>query len=316
MNADLQTIDGRLALRFERYLAHPVERVWRAVSEPAEVRRWMPAAADWAPPQGEAFGLGGRHGGIPGPAPPNLIEWTFGADRFRCTLQPKGDGCALVFTHIFDDAAPAAQTAAGWECYLDRLDAQLDDQDLSEEAAHQPVGERHERYAARFGLDPAPGRAFIATLGFRGLSLEDGPSLRLERRYDQPVERVWRALTDPDELRQWFPGEFAISHSDPPHVLIGTWQGDGTLRFELRPEGGGGVLTFTHDFSDHDQAALTGAGWDRCFARLDALLAGQALSYDDSLAAWPQVHERLAAAWGIDPAVGRAVYAEHTDGSG
>ena len=99
-------------------------------------------------------------------------------------------------------------------------------------------------------------------------------------------------------------------------MLIGAWQGDGTLRFELRPEGGGCVLTFTHDFSDHDQAALTGAGWDRCFARLDALLAGQALSYDDSLAAWPQVHERLAAAWGIDPAVGRAVYAEHTDGSG
>ena len=76
-----------------------------------------------------------------------------------------------MFTHVFDDAAPAAQTAAGWECYLDRLDAQLDGQDLSEERAHQPVGERHERYAARFGLDPAPGRAFIATLGFRGLTL-------------------------------------------------------------------------------------------------------------------------------------------------
>jgi hypothetical protein len=64
-------------------------------------------------------------------------------------------------------------------------------------ATHEPVGERHERYAARFGLDPAPGRAFIASLGFRGLSLEDGPMLRLEWRYDQPIERVWRALTTP-----------------------------------------------------------------------------------------------------------------------
>jgi uncharacterized protein YndB with AHSA1/START domain len=314
MNADLQTIDGRPALRLERYLAHPVERVWRAVSEPAEVRRWMPAAADWTPKLGETFELGGQQGEITELDPPHLIGWTFGADRFRFTLRAEGDGCALVFTHVFDRATPAAQTAAGWECYLDRLDAQLDGRDLSEERAHQPVGERHERYAARFGLDPAPGRAFIAGLGFRGLTLAGGPRLRLERRYDQPAERVWRALTDPDELRQWFPGDFEISHSDPPHVLIGAWQGDGTLRFELRPEGGGCVLTFTHDFSDHDQAALTGAGWDRCFARLDALLAGQALSYDDSLAAWPQVHERLAAAWGIDPAVGRAVYAEHTDG--
>ena len=140
--------------------------------------------------------------------------------------------------------------------------------------------------------------------------------MRLERRYDQPVERVWRALTEPDELRRWFPGEFEVSHSEPPHLLIGGWQGDGTLRFELRPEGGGCVLVFTHAFTDRDQAALTGAGWDRCFARLDAVLAGQTMTYDDSLAAWPPVHERLAAAWGIDPGIGRAVYARHTVGNG
>jgi predicted nucleic acid-binding Zn ribbon protein len=30
----LETVDGRPALRFERVLAHPVERVWRAVSVP------------------------------------------------------------------------------------------------------------------------------------------------------------------------------------------------------------------------------------------------------------------------------------------
>jgi uncharacterized protein YndB with AHSA1/START domain len=312
MTADLQTIDGRPALRLERYLDHPVERVWRAVSEPAEVRRWMPAAADWTLTLGAEFELGGQRGQITELDPPHLIGWTFGADRFRFTLQAEGDGCALVFTHIFSDAAPAAQTAAGWECYLDRLDAQLAGQDLSGERAHQPVGERHERYAARFRLDPAPGRAFIAGLGFRGLSLEDGPALRLERRYDQPVERVWRALTEPDELSRWFPGEFEVSHSDPPNLLIGGWQGDGTLRFELRPDGAGCVLTFTHAFTDRDQAALTGAGWDRCFARLDAVLAGQTMTYDDSLAAWPQVHERLAAAWGIDPGIGRAVYAQHT----
>jgi uncharacterized protein YndB with AHSA1/START domain len=298
----------------ERHLDHPVERVWRAVSEPAEVRRWMPAAADWTLTLGAEFELGGQRGQITELEPPHLIGWTFGADRFRFTLQAEGDGCALVFTHMFSDAAPAAQTAAGWECYLDRLDAQLAGQDLSEERAHQPVGERHERYAARFGLDPAPGRAFIASLGFRGLGLEEGPALRLERRYDQPVERVWRALTEPDELARWFPGEFEVSHSDPPHLVIGGWQGDGTLRIELRPDGAGCVLTFTHAFTDRDQAALTGAGWDRCFARLDAVLAGQTMTYADSLTAWPQVHERLAAGWGIDPGIGRAVYAEHTAG--
>jgi hypothetical protein len=72
------------------------------------------------------------------------------------------------------------------------------------------------------------------------------------------------------------------------------------------------VLVFTHIFGQAELAAQTAAGWDRCFARLDALLAGQAMDEAASLAAWPPVHERLAAAWGIDPGIGRAIYAEHT----
>lgn len=219
-----------------------------------------------------------------------------------------------MFVHVFDEATPAAQTAAGWECYLDKLDAHLAGEYLSDERAHQPAGERHERYAARFGVDPAPGRAFIAGLGFRGLTLEEGPVLRLERRFDQPAERVWRALTEPEELRQWFPGQFAIRHSDPPRLLVGAWQGDGTLRFELRPEGEGCVLTFTHTFTERDQAALAAAGWDRCFARLEALLAGQPMDEAAALAAWPEIHERYAAAWDIDPGIGRAAFAEHPAG--
>lgn len=122
MNGTLETIDGRPALRFERHLAHPVPRVWRAVTEPRELERWFPAAAEWKPEAGEF---------------------------------------------------------------------------LSEERAHEPSGELHERYAGRFGLDPTPGRRFVAGLGFRGLTLEDGPALRLERRYRHPVERLWRAISDP-----------------------------------------------------------------------------------------------------------------------
>jgi hypothetical protein len=33
---------------------------------------------------------------------------------------------------------------------------------LSEEQAHQPWDEVHERYAERFGIDPTPGRRFMA----------------------------------------------------------------------------------------------------------------------------------------------------------
>src|SRR4051812_32529323 len=37
-------IDGRPALRFERRLAHPIETVWHAVTDPAELEHWFPAS--------------------------------------------------------------------------------------------------------------------------------------------------------------------------------------------------------------------------------------------------------------------------------
>lgn len=46
-------------------------------------------------------------------------------------------------------------------------------------------------------------------------------------------------------------------------------------------------------------------------ARLDVLLAGEPTSYDDSLEAWPEVHERYAEEFGVDPELGRKAIAEH-----
>ena len=315
MTVGLETIDGRAALRFERHRAHPVQRVWRAIVVPAELERWFPAAAgDWTPEAGKTFAVGGQTGKVTALEAPHLIEWTFAGQLFRFELTAEQDGCALVFTHVFGDRAVAAQTAAGWECYFDRLSAHLAGGHLSQERAHEPIGERHEHYAARFGIDPAPGREFIATaMGFRGLTLEDGPVLRLRRSYKHSAERVWRALTDAGEQAQWFPGELEVTRSEPPRLLVGLWNG-GTLRFELHDQDEGCVLEFTHAFTDRDQAALAAAGWDRCFAVLDAHLAGQSMSQATALTLWPAVHERYASIWAIDPEIGRAVFAEHSPG--
>ena len=123
---------------------------------------------------------------------------------------------------------------------------------------------------------------------------------------------MWRAITDPDELRHWFPPEepMTVTESEPPRMLAGTWFGD-PLRFELRPDGEGCVLVFTHTFDDRDTAARTAAGWDSCFARMDALLAGEPIGYRDSLDGWSEVHERYAEEFGVDPELGRRAIAEH-----
>jgi uncharacterized protein YndB with AHSA1/START domain len=162
IDGTLETIDGRPALRFERRLAHSVERVWRAVSEPAELERWFPAAADWTPVTGETFEAYGATGEVTEVDAPRRLAWTFAGERYSFDLAAQEEGCLLVFTHVFDDRALAAQTATGWETYLSRLEPHLAGGFLSEEEAHEPWEEVHERYAERFGVDPTPGRRFIA----------------------------------------------------------------------------------------------------------------------------------------------------------
>ena len=316
MSTTLEQIDNRPALRVERRLAHPVERVWRAVTEPEELNNWFVAPVEWQPGQSSTFEGMGQTGEITEFEAPRVIAWTWGGEDFRFELSAgddEGDGCLLVFTHVFADRALGAQHAAGWDAYFSRLDAHLAGGHLSEEAAHAGIGERHEGYAARFGVDPRRGREQIASMPFERVTLEDGPQLRLERRFRQPIERVWRAISEPDELRQWFPYDeqpLEVTTSEPPNLLEGTWFGD-VLRFELKPTGDGCSLVFTHAFEDRATAARTAAGWDRCFARLDALFAGHPMDEKASLATWPDVHERYAEEFGVDPELGRKAYAEH-----
>lgn len=297
MNGTLETVDGRPALRFERRLEHPVERVWRAVTEPSELAEWFVAPVPWTPVAGETFESYGQSGSITELREPETLAWTWGNEAFRFDLRPEGDGCLLVFTHVLDDHILPAQHAAGWETYLDRLEAMLAGAPISEEDAHWQIGELHERYAAKLGLDPSPGRRMIASFPFRMATLEeDGPpQVRLARRYGHPVERVWSALTDPAARARWLAPDapFDVTVSEPFALL----EGD-ELRFELRPEVEGCALVFTHALPSRDAAARTAAVWDLCLARLEALLAGAEWDEKASAALWPEVHERYAEAFG------------------
>jgi hypothetical protein len=151
MSASQHTIDGRPALRIERRLAHSVERVWRAVTDPTELRQWFVAEAPWTPEAGEEFEAAGRTGRIVALEPPRLLEWTWGDERYSFELTPDGDACVLIFTHVFDpELGPGWQHAAGWETYFNRLDAHLAGGFLSEEAAHEGIDELFAHYRALF----------------------------------------------------------------------------------------------------------------------------------------------------------------------
>ncbi|MFD9947420.1 SRPBCC domain-containing protein [Nonomuraea sp. NPDC059023] len=160
----LETIDGRPALRFERTLPHSVERVWRAVSTPAELERWFPATVDWTPAEGETLQAYGATGEVTEVDAPHRLAWTFGGEHYSFELSAQQGGCRLIFTHVFGVRAIAAQVATGWHTYLSRLESHLAGRHLSEQEANKPWKDIHERYAERFGVDPTPGRRFAETL--------------------------------------------------------------------------------------------------------------------------------------------------------
>jgi hypothetical protein len=151
MNVRRHDVEGRPAVRLERKLGYPVERVWRAVTEPAELERWFVAEAPWTPAAGEEFEAHGQRGRITELDPPRRIAWDWGSERFSFDLAADGDGCLLAFTHVFDpERGPDWQHAAGWETYFTRLDAHLAGGFLSEQDAHGQIDDLLDRYRAQF----------------------------------------------------------------------------------------------------------------------------------------------------------------------
>lgn len=131
----LHSVDGRTVLRFERRYAHPMKKVWSALTDPEQMKTWFPSPVEVdlrpggvvrfidADANGKTF-----EGSITGFDPPRLIAYTWGEDALRFELYRDGAGCLLIFTHSFDDGAKAARDGAGWHACLDMLDATLNGQ--------------------------------------------------------------------------------------------------------------------------------------------------------------------------------------------
>ena len=123
------------------------------------------------------------------------------------------------------------------------------------------------------------------------ISTGDKPVLRFERFLPRSVEDVWRAVTDPEEMRSWFPTRIEIDrweqgatlthHFDdapfgplpgrvvecaPPHRLVFTW-GDDTIGVELSVAEGGTRFVLTEQLGA-SIAARNAAGWEVCLERL------------------------------------------------
>ena len=148
-------------------------------------------------------------------------------------------------------------------------------------------------------------------------------TLILVRKLRHSPEKVWQALTDPTQLREWAPFEAdgilgtvgttvnltwvgtpqaietRVTRADAPKVLE-----YGDIRWELESFGGGTRLTLWHNI-DRRFISWGAAGWHLCFDVLDRLLSGNPIGRivgGDAMkfAGWQRLTAEYAKQFGIE----------------
>jgi uncharacterized protein YndB with AHSA1/START domain len=161
-------------------------------------------------------------------------------------------------------------------------------------------------------------------------------TLILVRELRHAPEKVWQALTDPAQLREWAPfdadrslaavgttvklttvgaptlhvTETKVTRADAPRVLEYNWGGF-DMRWELEALSGGTRMTLWTNI-DRRYIAMGAAGWHVCFDVLDHLLSGtpigrmvgpDALKFGD----WQRLNAEYAKQFGVEaPSQGRS----------
>jgi uncharacterized protein YndB with AHSA1/START domain len=134
--------DGRHRLRFERHLRHPVERVWRALTDPGELEAWLARSArppvaggridlEWlnTDEHGNRYEGAELSGTVTRMEPPHLMEWDSDVHGLLTwELEDAAGETRLTFTCVV--ALPdgdAFDNLAGWDVHLEFLAEWLDD---------------------------------------------------------------------------------------------------------------------------------------------------------------------------------------------
>ena len=156
-------------------------------------------------------------------------------------------------------------------------------------------------------------------------------TLVLVRELRHSPEKVWQALTDPAQLREWAPfdaseslgrvgstvklttvgaptphvSETTVTRADAPKVLEYKWGGI-DMRWALEAFGVGTRLTLWTNI-DRRYISMGAAGWHICFDVLDHLLSGNAIGRmvgPDAMkfGGWQRLNAEYAQQFGVETA--------------
>ncbi len=155
--------------------------------------------------------------------------------------------------------------------------------------------------------------------------LDDGRwQLRFTRRLPYPKAKVWRAITEPEHLTQWFPttieGErtagatlrftFPGGQAPPMEGEMLSYEheafmelrwGPDILRLEVRAIGDGTELTLLDTLEERGKSARDAAGWHACLEALEASLRDEP-EPREHMSIWNEVHPHYVEQFGPEGA--------------
>lgn len=288
---------------FNRQYNHPIEKVWAAITDPAQMRFWFTDVEMDFRPGGKMtihFRDGKNepsHGEIVTIEPPRLFVWTWEGELGVWELEPLGPtSTRLRLTYGKMNKEYALGAAAGFHTLLSRLEDCLNGSEMIYPFGTEGDDPDHKKIKTRYA----------AASHFNLPELADHPPVVIEKHYPVAVDRVWKALTDKEQMKQWyfdpdafrpevgfsfsFPGQghkgekylhrCVITEVTPHQLLQYSWAyeshpGYSLVTFRLKEENGGTTLTLTHHGLDSFPAnnpdfAVTSftAGWTELITRL------------------------------------------------
>ena len=136
MNDDIGEITLCYTVTFERRSKHSAKRLWRAITEPAEIAKWMDYPARVQLHRGGDYFVdfsrtndGALDGIIIRVEPERVLTYAWGLSVVEWTLEDiPGAGCKYRMVHHGQDDRGEGEEGlpAGWHEFLDRFDLHLD----------------------------------------------------------------------------------------------------------------------------------------------------------------------------------------------
>jgi uncharacterized protein YndB with AHSA1/START domain len=288
---------------FERMFNHPVEKVWQAITDPEELAYWFTDISfDLVPGSRITFAFRDKdatksYGEIVSIEPPHRFCWTWEGELAEWELTDAGNqSTRLVFTYSKISADYAVNVSEGFHDLLNLLATRLDGS-----TERHPFGAQQHDPA----LDPVK-ITYAASVYGKYPELVKHEPVVVENEVNAPVEKVWKALTEKEQMKQWyfdldafkaeegfrfsFPGQgqkgetyihlCTITEVIPLQKLQYSWQYEGIpgyslVTFELVDKGARtfvklthhGLETFPQDQADFARSSFNG-GWNELIGKL------------------------------------------------